>query len=163
MITDILKKTIIFILFSVICLVSWGQDYDLFRQKKIKLTNDTIKIDSLSIVDNSVIIYDINGNIIDDKLYKVIWDKSLLIVNQDVLKNYTTVKISYRVFPVNFSSEHYHKEYLSIYNDSIIKKDLKSYNYNKDYEDIFQRNKLDKRGSISRGLSFGNNHLKDTF
>lgn len=152
-----MKKKIILILLSAICLVSWGQEYDLFRQKEISLKDDTIKIDSLSLIENSVILFDSSGNILDNNLYEINWDKSLLIINNKGLKQEKKAKISYRVFPVNFSSEISHKKYLDIYNEREIKKNLEAYNYNKDYEDIFQRNKLDKRGSISRGLSFGNN------
>ncbi len=117
-------------------------------------TSDTVTIDSLSIVPASLIFYNIDGKIIDKKNYTVDYAKSAIILKTNSEK---IIKISYRVFPYNFSKSVYNKKY-----DTLIinGKATLPYRYKKEREkkdDFFSNSNISKSGSISRGITVGNN------
>lgn len=147
--------TILFLfLFNII---SFSQENIGFRQKIINFLDDSLKIDTLSIIPNSINIYDSKGNKINDKDYKVIYTKSIIVNN--MLKCNTDYVIRYKVFSIDFSKSYYNKS-LSLINSDTVKSNKKSkyYDfYNNNYFRYNTNNNMDKRGSISRGVSFGNN------
>ena len=120
----------------------------------LKASSDTIFLDSLSIVDGSLIIT--SGNkLISNKEYILNTKKNFLI-----LKNTSdSVRISYKVYPINFNKEHYNKDISMLNRDQSLGQNPFIINYNaiNPITPIFQNDGLSKNGSISRGISFGNN------
>lgn len=120
------------------------------------MESDTIKIDTLSIIPNSLIISDSIGTIIDSNTYKIDYANSLLIFKASDYKN-STITTKYRVFPYDFGKTFYHKDFCKI------KKRDSSNNpnffiiYQEEPTNIWDFGGLNKSGSISRGVSFGNN------
>tara|TARA_R110001592_G_scaffold74948_1_gene227242 strand:- start:466 stop:3843 length:3378 start_codon:yes stop_codon:yes gene_type:complete len=121
----------------------------------LTLKADSIYIDSLSIVPQSELIY-LDGLLIDNSFYEIDYGKSLLIVKDLSILN-KKVKISYRVFPVSFSQSYEHKKIGQIEQYDPVFRNPFLFEYVPATEDVFYLNGLNKSGSISRGVTFGNN------
>lgn len=130
------------------------------RSKIISLTSDTLILDSLSIIPESFRAYTLFG-----KEYKCFTPKFLygkiIIDRQCISANYaetpSAIKVFYRTFPVNFTEKYYHKS-----DSALIINKTKSTNpfamvIGENDVESFGLNDFNKNGSISRGLSFGNN------
>ena len=124
------------------------------RFKKIVTANGSISLDSLSIVPKSVKVSYNNTLLADTSFYNIDYAKATFLWkgNEGV-----ELKISYQVFPILFSKSYFHKdikriEELPIDNSSF-------YNYKPQNVDntLFSMKGLNKSGSISRGIMFGNN------
>lgn len=117
------------------------------------VAQDTIFLDSLSIVPNSEVIKE-NGRILGKENYVINYVKSYLIPKRN---NPTLWKISYRVFPLSFNKTYRNRsmevrevEDVGLYSFY----DLKE---NEEDLEIFNMSGINKNGSISRGILFGNN------
>ena len=151
---SLIKIFFFFLLLSP--LLSGAQQLSNYRSKIIILTSDTIIIDTLSIIPKSLVIRDSTGIIIDSSLYKINYPEAKLILKTNDKNVYKILIFSYKVFPFNFSSSFRHK------NSKLIEPDAKgnynpfAYSYEDQKTDIFKFGGLNKNGSISRGVSFGN-------
>jgi hypothetical protein len=122
----------------------------------IKPSADTIFLDSLSVAQTSICFYDVNDNKIDDLKYKFDFEKSILVFNN--VPDFDTIIISFRTFPINFF------EPMSLFDKSeflvgVKDEQAEKYNYifsQEDYKSSFSQSSLSRKGSISRGISFGN-------
>lgn len=123
------------------------------RERAIVPADLAIRIDTLSIYPLSFQLF--CGEIqLEKSAYEMDFARAILVVKESCSD---TIYARYRVFPVDFSKE------LSLYDSTMI------YNRNNgdrdkfkitsvDYQnDIFGGSALNKSGSISRGISFGNN------
>ncbi len=126
------------------------------RQHYINTKTDTVLIDTLSIIPHSFFITQ-DGKFIDSTFFRLDETSSKLIwlKRDSALKD--TVLITYRVFPLLFSKTYQRR------NRERIEKDF-SGNYNPftyvgdDREgNLFKMEGLNKSGSISRGITIGNN------
>lgn len=148
------------LLFFLFTMVASAQQFSNLRVKTVSLKTDTIQLDSVSTVPNSFFIMDNQNKLVDTAAYmidavnsKLIWKKNSAaysLIKQDSLK------ITYRVFPFLFSQSFQHKDYL------LLQKNSSSYNpfyYTPSQEGagLFKFEGLTKSGSISRGITFGNN------
>lgn len=124
------------------------------KQKELLIQSDTTLFDSLSIVPNSEIIF-FNGHLLMKPAYEIDYPKSLLILKNKNLTN-KNISVSYRVFPLSFDATFEHKPIDVIEEELKIAKNPFKYEYTVDNEDIFYLNGLNKSGSISRGVGFGN-------
>lgn len=123
------------------------------HELQLNLKSDTLILDSLSIVPGSV---SIEGQIIPP--YTINYSKHAIIFLKDSLKN-NSLKITYKTFPYNFEKKIFHRD------PGIISKDLSrpenpyviTYNEQPNSNSIFLNDGLNKNGSISRGITFGNN------
>ncbi|HTA62739.1 MAG TPA: hypothetical protein VK835_09800 [Bacteroidia bacterium] len=135
---------------------------NLNRTKKIVPINDTLMLDTLSLVTPTIKLYS-NGNLIDTSLYKIIPERKQVVFNHKRLAQQhivlDTINASYRVFPIDFYKEAYHKDIKDLQRDiSIPQRPFTiKYNNDKDAQNFFASDGLTKNGSISRGISFGNN------
>ncbi len=123
------------------------------RYKFIKSTSDTIRLDSLSIYPNSFKLK-CNGNIIPRDEYKLDYVSSTLTLFN---KCQGDLIVEYRVLPINLSKVYAKRDTSSIYikNKGFRDRFLISNSFT--YTDFFGGSGLNKSGSISRGVSFGNN------
>ncbi len=153
-----MKRYLIFILLFFSAITVLSQNTSNFRTKRIDLNSDSILIDTLSVEPNSIIIFDKNGKIIPDNILEINYSNATLYLTEKQRKEYGNISISYRVFPINFSKKYFHKDINKLIDTTNI--DNNQYFYNaslNNNNDIFKSNELNKRGSISRGISFGNN------
>lgn len=127
--------------------------------RKVHLTSDTVQLDSLSIIPGSMGISS-NGIILDTSLYRVNYGEGKVYINRKKLSiafSPDSVRFSYKTFPYLFSSETRHKDANRIRSDIQGRKDPFSYTFETKTDDLFKMEGLNKSGSISRGISFGNN------
>ncbi|MCB0401388.1 MAG: hypothetical protein KDD41_04845 [Flavobacteriales bacterium] len=88
--------------------------------------------------------------------YTIDYAKSQLILLDTELLN-QSISITYRVFPYAFDAPFQHKELDQVTKSAKTEKNPFFYEYTAPNDDIFYLNGLNKSGSISRGVSFGNN------
>ncbi len=131
-----------------------GQDYTNLRSKNLLILSDTTKLDSLSIIPQSVIVLAKNGKVLPKTDYKINYAKSLFISRKLEGKNVT---LKYRVFPINFAAPFAHKTMDQVEQEDPGKYDFFTLREQENNTDIFSISGLNKNGSISRGVSFGNN------
>lgn len=127
------------------------------RNKEISLDQDTIKLDSLSIVSQSLNLTDCDGNKIPSNSFDFDFKNSSIIFKQK--PNCDKINISYKTFPVNYFEP---KTIFKKEDFLISAKDdgFNNYDYVFSFEDFKSANQkynLSRKGSISRGVGFGNN------
>ncbi|MGZ4037657.1 MAG: hypothetical protein ACXVPQ_07495, partial [Bacteroidia bacterium] len=123
--------------------------------KRVKLTNDTLVLDSLSIVPGSIKLafkgMDSAKYTIHPRLHAVIFQKGS--------RRPDSLQVSYRTFPYNLEKPFFHKD------SKLISRDLSrpdnpftiKFNEQTNNSNFFMNDGLNKNGSISRGITFGNN------
>ena len=138
-----------------------AQRYSNLRVKQVSLKSDTVLLDSVSIVPNSFFVMDNQDRIVDTSAYSLnalngvlIWKKKspqFLQLHQDALK------ITYRVFPFLFGQTFQHKDYGRVIKSSSGVYNPFYYTPSEGNAELFKFEGLTKSGSISRGVTFGNN------
>lgn len=143
------------ILIFLLGILSQGKAQSNFKQKKFLLNSDTIFLDSLSLIPGSVKISSRN-RAYDTSTYKIVYPLKAIVFKG---KPTDTISVSYKTFPFNFEKLYYHKD------SKVLTKDLSlpinpfsiSFNQSNPESESFLSDGLNKNGSISRGISFGNN------
>jgi len=133
-----------------------AQDLSNLRKREILVGDVPVIIDTLSIVPGSLFVFGKNYQVMPDSLYSI--DYPSAIINFNAALSGTTVNLTYRVFHINFLKPFAHKD-TSIINPyikpgidpfRITASELRS-------ENELLPDEIDKRGSISRGISVGSN------
>lgn len=123
-----------------------------FKSRVVLVNQDTIIIDSLSIIKGSVIIEDLKRKQLNNEDFKIDYVHGLLIRKRNQIDS---IKLSYRSFPINLSSPYFHKNW-----DSVLVQKERNRPYV--YKGLTRSNELIDKGnmrydgSISRGITFGN-------
>jgi len=135
----------------------FAQSYTNKRITRVVAISDTIKLDTLSIIPSSFFMIDNIGRIIDSTYYKLIYSEAILIPSTKLKEQPNRYCAVYRVFPLSFSKEYFNKDKSKLFSpDSLIGKQTIKYTINNTYQKPFGDN-IESSGSISRGISFGNN------
>ncbi len=135
----------------------FAQSYTNKRITRIKAISDTIKLDTLSIIPGSFFLIDNNGRTIDSTYYKLMCSEAILIPSIKLKEQQSRYSAVYKVFPLSFSKEYFNKDKINLLSpDSLIGKQIIKYTINNTYQKPFGDN-IESSGSISRGISFGNN------
>ena len=127
----------------------WAQSSNV-RTQKFSTEADTLELDSLSIIEAS---FHIQG--IDTTSYELDPLKSQLIWKQK--PQVDSVTATYQVFPINFSKTYANKPISAIGKDQTAQQNPFRYTANSGQNNTAGFSELEKRGSISRGINFGNN------
>lgn len=142
---------IILLLFSNLNL--WAQIHLPVREKAISLTSDTIKLDTLSIISSTFSLTINDTTTVQKSDYFLDFSSSKFVVlNKSLLGQ--TGYLSYRVFPYNFAHVVKHADLPppeKVFSEGIELK-LKP-----TQEDIFGEDQLNRQGTWTRGITFGNN------
>ncbi len=128
------------------------------RQKYIYPKNDTIVLDTLSILPGSLNLYDASGNHFQlPSSWKLEDAASLLILPHQATGAPDSLLAVYKVFPILLSRTYSNRDrsiiekyYSGLYNPF-------SYDERNSENNIFKMEGLSRNGNISRGISFGNN------
>jgi len=112
-------------------------------------------LDSLSVIPSSEVIQYEDGTIVPKKTYTVNYASSELYVSQELKGK--ELNLSYRVFPLLFTKEYAHKTLDQIEQEDIGQYDFFTIKEKGGNNDVFALSGLNKNGSISRGVNFGNN------
>ncbi len=151
-----LRRLGILMMFSFIVLKGTAQVFNPNQKKFFKTINDTLVLDSLSLVPGSVNFKTFPEN---DSLNfpKVNYKIHSLIFSG---KKPDSIVVAYKRFPYNFENKYFHKNPNALFTDLSRPNNPFTINYNnvnpkQDY--LLQKDGLNKNGNISRGISFGNN------
>jgi hypothetical protein len=126
------------------------------REKPIVLTGDTIVLDTLSIIPGTFSLY--TGTVLVDTLqYQLLPAEAKLILRPPCPRN--NLRVSYQVYPILFSKNYSHKnqQVFTSTPDNRVNPFLYRPGELKTTEDPFATGSLNKSGSLSRGIAFGNN------
>jgi hypothetical protein len=150
-----MEKKILFLLLVLVGFSIQSQTISKdFRSRIIKVTKDTIQLDSFAINSQRFKIFDISKKRISASDFKVDFSKALLIINS---KKYQKITVEYFKLP-NFVTKVY-----TPFDDKLILKNkanntvLYSLTTNKKVSEINLFEGLQTRGFISRGITTGNN------
>lgn len=131
-----------------------AQSLSNLRTQNIFVDSDTISLDSLSIIPQSELIQVGNGVWASQSDYQIDYGNALLIAPGFKGKS---IKIKYRVFPLLFTKTYAHKNSKLIEQEDPGKYDYFTLKPQNQSQELFSISGLNKNGSISRGVSFGNN------
>lgn len=143
---------LVFLLLCCVCsFVTWTQETS-YRQKSITLIGNQAKLDSLSIVPNSVVL-SCGNQVLLPADYEIDYAKGTLKLNHACGE---MLHASYRVFPIAFGTNYARRDTSIVYQEH--KGDLDKFKITPtaDPLDLMAANGLRKSGSISRGVTFGN-------
>lgn len=144
------------LLFFLLSIPVMGQERGGVRSKQLVLSSDTLKLDTLSLVPGSIRIANPAGEEIDSSKYTVLFAESIIIFDRRSIRS-DSLSISYKTFPFDLSKEEKHKDVKNIGPDLYGANNPFSYTVPKAPGDLFKTEGLNKSGSISRGIAFGNN------
>ncbi|MCC6383736.1 MAG: hypothetical protein LC117_01350 [Bacteroidia bacterium] len=144
------------LLLNAACTLLQAQPFSNSRIKFISVKPDTLIIDTLSIIPGSILVSgtDSTAYSFNSVTSMLIWNKASAAFNSI---REDSVKISYQVFPLSFSKVYFNRSRLTI------EKSLSGMYNPEEYRKVTQgglmtrMEGLSKTGSISRGVSFGNN------
>ncbi|TND10292.1 MAG: hypothetical protein FD123_540 [Bacteroidetes bacterium] len=148
----------LFLLFlTALPFYSAAQEKGLPRVKIVVLQSDTIVLDTLSLVPGSVSVLH-NGLPLPPADFRIDHASARLILLNRELKS-DSVSVLYSVYPLLFTAEKKHKDLGKLRADPDGNYNPFLYNpaTQKTQQDLFKVDGLNKSGSISRGISFGNN------
>ena len=144
---------IVFLLFFVLSLSFSGLGQDGGIRKRTFKVIDSIRLDTLSIYPHSFQVH-LGDSILDSEFYTLNFSTAVFKLNKPIED---TLFFSYQVLPLDFSKHYELRDSSILFNKQ---KDnyalFKIQNYYS-VDDVFGGNELNKNGSISRGVSFGNN------
>ncbi|MBK5286375.1 MAG: hypothetical protein JJE25_13330 [Bacteroidia bacterium] len=141
--------------------VGHAQQRNSWRLKSFTTLRDTLFLDSLTIVPGSISVFSENGNKMDSSSFHADYINGILFWKNNALERKQhygeNIRVEYRVFYFRLNNIFTHKDtslvnpaVLHVYNPFTSRDDDKN-------KDPFHFEGLNKSGSISRGISFGNN------
>jgi len=143
------------LLLFIFCGSSKSQEHSNRRYQTLSFSTDTLVLDSLSIVPASLKII-IDFITLDSSDYWIDYNSARFVLKT---KSVTpdSLKIQYRVFPYNLSKVFRHKDPALIGPDESGRINPFIFKPGEIKSDFFKTEGLNKSGSISRGITFGNN------
>ena len=132
-----------------------AQDFNNLNKKKLFVSSDSLLVDTLSIVPHSELLM-YKGVTVDKSNYEIDYPSSIIYLKDKTLIG-REIELVYRVFPLSFVKTFEHKKITEVEKQGKTSTNPFSYEYSASNEDIFYLNGLNKSGSISRGVAFGNN------
>lgn len=132
------------------------------RAKKIAVASDTLQLDTLSIVPGSLSVF-AGQSKLDTSFYKLYYPRNAIILNKEAAGaealRLDTLTFFYQVFPLDLNKEIFHKDVKQLQKDLSLPQNPFTIRYNtgQTQNSFLAPDGLNKNGSISRGISFGNN------
>ncbi len=134
---------------------AWGQNLSNIRSRTLEVTNDTIILDTLSIVPSGFGVQ-MNGMQLDSTSFRLEWYSATLIVDTGLIGS--SIELNYRVFPSLYSKRTFNKDPSLIRNIQNVPQNPFNYTVQPTTSDqLFDLGTLSRSGSISRGVTIGNN------
>lgn len=125
-----------------------------FRERIIIQAGDTITADTLSIIQGSLKLFS-GHEPVNDSLYKADFLQAKIYLSKNVRRDSLTIQ--YRVLPVFLGKPMYNKSADQLVNNSDAAFKPYVIGSNRPIEALYEGGGINKSGSISRGILFGNN------
>lgn len=125
------------------------------RTKNILILSDTISIDTLTIFKGTVKVFSGDTLLIEDVDYKIDYQRSTLIPLRIAKNQIFTLRYNVMMLPLGKEIAHKNRNIIQPYFQEIRNPYL--YSTDKKGAELYQSDGLKMNGSLSRGLSFGNN------
>lgn len=135
--------------------ITFGQPISNHRTLQIRWTADTIILDTLSIVPGSVEVK-YRATDIDAGKYTILYPEAFIIFN-GTQNGMDSLTIHYRVFPYALGKDVFHKDYNQRQPEESALINPFKITLEREKQELFATRGIKKSGSISRGISFGNN------
>lgn len=132
----------------------YAQDFGSLRNRTIFPEGDTIVLDTLSIDPGSIQVKT-DGQIIADSVYSVLPAEAKLIWITDPIPK--KIEVSYRVLSIDLTRKYRRRSPSIIQEVEDYYSDPYTFRPEAQQQSVFGSTRLNKTGSISRGLGFGNN------
>ena len=150
-------KHFFFILWVIFPLSGLAQDASaLLKTKKIAVKNRVL-IDSLSINPSQFIIKNSQGKVIDSSLYKIDFAKGLLFLNTEAFNPNDSLTVHYLPYPKFLTKSYFKYDTAIIVDNRADLSKLYSLNQTSKERSFIPFDGLNTSGSLSRGISIGNN------
>ena len=151
-----MKKAVVFtVLFATF--LGYGQESGAkYRSKKVAV-RDAILVDTVGLNPSKFIVKDLQGTLIDSSLYSVDYPKAIFFPSQALIKKKDSLHIDYLVFPEFLTKEYFEFDQSIIVNSTQSIKKLYSLDQSNTESLFTPFNGLTSSGSISRGITIGNN------
>ena len=146
-----IKNRFLFFLYLIVQLSALGQDGGI-RMKSLFIENEK-RIDTCSIYPNSFEVY-LNDSVLSPSAYTLDYSSALFRLLEPIDD---TLFFSYKVFPFDLSKTYKLRDSARVFDKDTDKSALFKIENFYSVNDVFGGNDLNKNGSISRGVSFGNN------
>ncbi|MCF6240587.1 MAG: hypothetical protein L3J74_04490 [Bacteroidales bacterium] len=145
--------SVFIILFSQ---VSAQENLSNIRTRELLIQSDTLFLDTLSIVPQSLSIQNAYLNLIKDSLLSIDYAKAQIIIKDKARLYGKKLRFKYRVFPYNFSEKYTLRENPLILSDEVKQSNKIRIQTQSVKKENFFKDELKKNGSISRGFMVGN-------
>ena len=150
-------KRILFIFFLFVFWFSPLNGQEAVKKiKSILFNKDTLLVDSNTVLSGTVRVFSKNKEL----KFKLLPDsKSILIQRNKDVNPGDSLVLLYSVLPIDLSKKYFHKDISTFEkNKSISINPFSGFGQNQNFtNELFSSDKLNKNGSISRGILFGNN------
>ncbi|MBI2258816.1 MAG: hypothetical protein HYU67_07955 [Flavobacteriia bacterium] len=124
-----------------------------FRSKILDKNQKNQLLDSFTVYPNTLNVF-CGQQELDKNSYLFDYDKNTISFFTDCEDS---LKVTYRVLPLNLSKRYQHRDTTILFDEKKGDREKFLIRNNETYEDIFGSSGIKKSGSISRGISFGNN------
>ena len=135
-----------------------AQELKNLRHRTIRTSNDTIYYDTLATVRSSLEVRDSLKRLIDKSYYTHLPWESALVLSPSLVKKHPQLHLIYRVMPESFTQTLFHKELQEVTQipDRVFSWQKISQR-SPDQDRLFPSAQFIQSGSISRGITMGNN------
>ena len=148
-----MRKLIVLSIFLFCCHTVLAQNLSNLRTKYISTRSDSIQLDTLSLIPGSFYIINSANQLLDTGFYKLDEVKGILKWKKQTAED--SLKVSYRVFSFLLGETFQNKDYGLVTKGTVT--NPFHYKPSNRQAELFKAPGLNKSGSISRGITFGNN------
>lgn len=146
-----------FIVFLLWCNFLWSQKTPYGNSRTVKLAiKDTVKIDSVSISPQRFLVYDREGNLVDNSQYQLDAAKATLLLSEEFRQNQDSITVHYVAYPSFLTKKYSLFDEKIITSNSVIDQ-VYSLTQSTRENRFVPFDGLETYGSISRGITIGNN------
>jgi hypothetical protein len=152
-----LSKYLVLMLAIIFChREASAQNFSNIRKKNIQIVSDTIKIDTVSVIPNTLQIFDKMGQKISSDKYDLYPFSAILVWKEKPIE---PIEMLYRAYPMMYANKYFHRDF-DRYQESQQIINVRPFSFepvSSGPNDFLDFGNLEYSGNFSRGLSFGSN------